>query len=169
MSEDSGSIFDFDAAEGPIDVVQSLAEHNAWTFDRLDEDQIAMEIAGQWHTYTITLACAHHESTLRLVCAFDVSPSQETLPAFYETLNLINNQCWFGSFVYWEEPQMVIWRSAVDLPEYTCLDSRQVEIMLGRTIASCDRFYPCLQLILWGRYTPEEAMQVGISEAYGRA
>ena len=51
----------------PIDLVETLAAHHEWEFDRIAEDQIAMAIEGQWRTYSITLAWSHHDETLRLV------------------------------------------------------------------------------------------------------
>ena len=41
----------------PIDIVEHLAEHHEWEFDRIEENQIAMVVQGQWRTYSITLAC----------------------------------------------------------------------------------------------------------------
>ena len=40
----------------PIDIVETLAEHHAWEFDRVTDDQIAMAVEGQWRTYSLTLA-----------------------------------------------------------------------------------------------------------------
>ena len=40
----------------PIDIVETLAEHHAWEFDRVTDDQIAMSVEGQWRTYSLTLA-----------------------------------------------------------------------------------------------------------------
>ena len=42
----------------PIDIVEHLAEHHDWDFDRVAEDQIAMAVEGRWRTYSITLAWA---------------------------------------------------------------------------------------------------------------
>jgi hypothetical protein len=41
--------------------------------------------------------------------------------------------------------------------------------MIGAAVMSCERFYPAFQLVTWGGRTPAEAMQIAISEAYGRA
>ena len=40
----------------PIDIVETLAEHHEWDFDRVADDQIAMAVEGQWRMYSITLA-----------------------------------------------------------------------------------------------------------------
>ena len=51
----------------PIDVVETLAEHYDWAFDRVAEDQIAMAIEGAWRTYSITLAWSAYDETLRMI------------------------------------------------------------------------------------------------------
>lgn len=40
----------------PIDIVENLASHHDWDFDRIADDQIAMAVEGQWRTYSLTLA-----------------------------------------------------------------------------------------------------------------
>ena len=52
----------------PIDIVETLAEHHNWDFDRIADDQIAMAVVGQWRTYSITLAWSDFDETLRMVC-----------------------------------------------------------------------------------------------------
>ena len=34
----------------PIDIVETLAEAQEWSFDRVADDQIAMAVEGQWRT-----------------------------------------------------------------------------------------------------------------------
>jgi hypothetical protein len=34
---------------------------------------------------------------------------------------------------------------------------------------AAERFYPCFQLACWGDATPAAAMDIAMSEAYGRA
>jgi hypothetical protein len=52
LSEDYAAMEDLH----PIDIVETLAEHHAWEFDRVTDDQIAMAVEGQWRTYSLTLA-----------------------------------------------------------------------------------------------------------------
>ena len=64
----------------PIDIVETLAEHHDWDFDRLGEDQIAMAVEGQWRTYSITLAWSAYDETLRMICSFEMDPPEHALP-----------------------------------------------------------------------------------------
>ncbi len=58
----------------PIDIVETIAEHHEWEFDRVADDQIAMAVEGQWRTYSITLAWSAYDETLRLICTFEMEP-----------------------------------------------------------------------------------------------
>jgi hypothetical protein len=75
----------------PIDIVEHLAEHHDWQFDRIHDDQIAMAVEGQWRTYSITLAWVASDETLRLICTFDMEPPKDRMPALMEALNAVND------------------------------------------------------------------------------
>ena len=94
----------------PIDLVEHLAEHHAWEFDRIHDDQIAMSVEGQWRNYSITLAWSAYDETLRMICTFEMEPPKATLPKLYEALNAINDRCWAGAYTYWEDQQLMVYR-----------------------------------------------------------
>jgi hypothetical protein len=41
--------------------------------------------------------------------------------------------------------------------------------MINAAVLSAERFYPAFQLVVWGNRPTQEALQVAIAEAYGRA
>ena len=45
----------------------------------------------------------------------------------------------------------------------------QIDTMIGAAVMSAERYYPAMQLLVWGGQSPEAALQVAIAEAYGRA
>ena len=153
----------------PIDIVESIAEIHEWEFDRIAEDQIAMAVEGQWRSYSITLAWSDYDETLRLICTFEMEPPAHRLPALYETLNAINDQCWAGSLTYWAQQKMMIWRYGLILAGGQFAGPDQIDTMIRAAVMSAERFYPALQLVAWGDRDPADALQVAIAEAYGRA
>ena len=153
----------------PIDIVESLAAHHEWDFDRISDEQIAMAVEGQWRTYSITLAWSSFDETLRLICTFDMDPPAETLPKTYELLNAINDQCWAGAFSFWEDQKMMVYRYGLVLAGGQVAGAEQIDTMIAAAVMSAERYYPALQLLIWGDRTPAEALQVAIAEAYGRA
>ena len=153
----------------PIDIVEHLAEHHDWDFDRIGDDQIAMAVEGQWRTYSITLAWSNYDETLRMVCSFEMEPPAERETELYELLNKMNDQCWAGAFTYWANQKLMVYRYGLVLAGGQMASPEQIDTMITAAVLSAERYYPAIQLVTWGNRTPEEAMQVAIAEAYGRA
>ena len=153
----------------PIDIVETLAANHDWDFDRIGDDQIAMAVEGQWRTYSLTLAWSGFEETLRLVCSYEMEPPQEQMPQLYELINLMNDQCWNGGFTYWEEHRLMLFRYGLLLSGGQVASPHQIDAMIQAAVTSCERYYPAIQLTTWAKQAPQQAMQVAIAEAYGRA
>lgn len=153
----------------PIDIVEHIAEHHAWDFDRVADDQIAMAVEGQWRTYSITLAWSGYDETLRLICTFEMEPPEEKLPLIYETLNRTNDMCWSGAFTYWAEQRLMVYRYGLVLTGGQMAGPEQIDQLIGAAVSAAERFYPAFQLVAWGDQSPAQAMNVAIAEAYGRA
>lgn len=153
----------------PIDIVEHLASDHDWDFDRIGDDQIAMAVEGQWRTYSLTLAWSGYEETLRLVCSFEMEPPQDKLPQVYELLNEVNDQCWAGGFTFWAEHKLMLFRYGLVLAGGQVASAEQIDTLINAAVANCERYYPAIQLAVWGGQPPREAIQVAIAEAYGRA
>ncbi len=153
----------------PIDLVEHIAEHHAWDFDRIAEDQIAMAVEGQWRTYSITLAWSAYDETLRLICTFEMEPPEHRIGELYEALNKINDMCWAGAFTWWAEQKLMVYRYGLVLAGEQIASPEQIDTMINAAVMSAERFYPAFQLVTWAERTPTDAVQVAIGETYGRA
>lgn len=153
----------------PIDIVEHIAEHHEWDFDRIGDDQIAMAVEGQWRTYSITLAWSGYDETLRLVCTFEMDPPEDQMGGLYELLNAMNDQCWAGAFTYWGEQKLMVYRYGLVLAGGQVASPEQIDTMINAAVLSAERYYPAIQLLVWGGRSPRDAMQAAIAEAYGRA
>jgi|SRR6056297_3512375 len=153
----------------PIDIVEHLAEHHDWDFDRIGDDQIAMAVEGQWRTYSITLAWSGYDETLRMVCTFEMEPPEDKLPVLYHTLNEVNDQCWAGAFTFWAAQKLMVYRYGLVMAGAPGVCPEQIDTLINTAVSSAERFYPAFQLVVWGDRTPRDAMQVAIAEAYGTA
>lgn len=153
----------------PIDIVEHIAEHHAWEFDRVADDQIAMAVEGQWRTYSITLAWSPYDETLRLICTFEMEPPEEKLPKLYEALNATNDKIWAGAFTYWHEQRLMVYRYGLVLTGGQYAGPEQIDRLISSAVGASERFYPAFQLVCRADREVEDALQVAIDEAYGRA
>jgi hypothetical protein len=153
----------------PIDIVETLAEHHAWEFDRVTDDQIAMAVEGQWRTYSLTLAWSPQDETLRLICTFEMEPPEDKISVLYDVLNRCNDMVWTGAFTWWAEQKLMVWRYGLLLSGGQIAGPEQIDRLIASAVMASERFYPAFQMVAWGDQTPAQAMKVAIAEAYGRA
>ncbi|RED11858.1 YbjN domain-containing protein [Pontivivens insulae] len=153
----------------PIDIVETLASHNAWDFDRVAENQIAMGIEGTWQTYSLSLAWSPYDETLRLVCTFDIEVAADARAALLEAIDGANDCIWSGSFTTWPEQKMIVFRYGLNLAGGASASGAQIDEMIASAVEACERFYPAFQLAVHGDGTPQEALGIAMTEAYGRA
>lgn len=153
----------------PIDLVESIAVHHEWKFDRIHDNQIAFAIEGQWRSYAITLAWSDYDQTLRLICNFEMAPPEDRLPALYECLNRTNDMCWSGAFTYWADQQLMVYRYGLVLAGDQMASAEQLDTMINAAILSSERFYPAFQLVTWAERSPAEALEIAMKDAYGTA
>ena len=165
LSEDFASIDDIH----PIDIVETLAEHHAWEFDRVTDDQIAMAVEGQWRTYSLTLAWSPQDETLRLICTFEMEPPPDKIAGLYDVLNRCNDMVWTGAFTWWAEQKLMVWRYGLCLAGGQIAGPEQIDRLISAAVMASERFYPAFQLVAWADHSPADAMKVAIAEAYGRA
>lgn len=153
----------------PIDIVETLATHNDWDFDRIGDDQIAMAIEGSWRTYSLSLAWSAFDETLRIICTFDMDPPAQKLAGLYHIMALANDESWHGSFNFWPDQKLMVFRYGLNLSGGASASAEQIDDMVAAAVSNCERYYPAFQLVCWGDESAERAMDIAFDEAYGRA
>lgn len=153
----------------PIDIVESLAEHREWDFDRVAEDQIAMAVEGSWRTYAVSLNWSARDETLRLICTFDLSVPDERRAEMAITTELANDLLHTGCFTLWRAQEVMVYRYGLTLAGGAVATAGQIDAMMRDAVQACERFYPAFQLAAFDTVSPEDAVAVAIAEGYGRA
>ncbi|MCC5991544.1 MAG: YbjN domain-containing protein [Rhodobacteraceae bacterium] len=153
----------------PIDIVETLAEHHAWDFDRMGEDQIAMAVEGQWRTYSLTLALSPGDDMLRLICTFEMDPPRTALPRLYDAINRANDMVWSGAFSFWESQNLMVWRYGLLLGADQTAEIEQIDRMMRSAVMAAERFYPAFQLVAWADHAPSQALEIALADAVGHA
>lgn len=153
----------------PIDIVETLAAHKSWEFDRITENQIAMEIEGTWHIYSLSLAWSAYDETLRLVCTFDLDIPSNRRAQILELIDGANDRIWLGNFTTWAEQGLIVFRYGLNLVGGAVATGTQINDMIATAVEACEQYYPAFQLCLEDGATAQQALGIAMSQAYGRA
>ncbi len=160
---------DFSRSGPPIDMFEQVVRAQGWRFERIEDDEMAAEVRGNWCDYSLHFAWAPELSAIHVTCAFDVHVPERKLARVYELLALINDRMWLGHFCLWAGEGLPMYRHAMPLRGAGRLAREQVEDVLEVAVSECERFYPAFQHLVWGGKGASDAIAAAMIETVGEA
>lgn len=156
-------------SEHPLDIMERLAAVHEWPFDRADENEISITVAGSWANYNIALTWLDEMEALHIACAFDLRVTPRQRASILELIAMINEQLWIGHFDLWSREDVAMFRHALLLAGGAEPNGRQCETILKLAVESCDRYFQAFQFVLWSDKAPAEALAAVMFETLGEA
>ena len=161
--------FDYERSEHPLDVVERLASINDWTFDRVEDDEMSISVAGAWTEYHIAFTWIEDMEAVHVACAFDLKVPERRRAELLQLVSLLNEQLWVGHFDLWSAQNVVMFRHALLLSGGAEPTRSQYESMLRTAIDACERHYQAFQFVLWAGKSAREALDSVLFETEGEA
>jgi hypothetical protein len=158
-----------DSSSHPLAVVEDIAAHNNWSFERSGEDEITIVSKGEWTDYQLSFTWMGDIEALHLACAFDMKIPPARRAEVQKLIALVNEQLWVGHFDLWTHTGMIMHRQALVLPGGLSASTAQCEAMLSNAILACERYYPALNFVVWAGKSPQEAMAAAMFDVEGEA
>lgn len=165
----SVSLVDERVPANPIDLIEQLMVANQWVFDRTNDEELAVEVAGRWCDYRMFFSWREDVSALHFSCAFDMRVPAAKLAPVHQLLSQVNEKLWLGHFDLWSEDGLPLFRHAVPLRGTSGASLEQLEDLVTAALRECDRFYPAFQFVVWGGKTPKEAVALSMIDPVGEA
>ena len=111
MLDDQWEQLDQDEAP-PVDMLAAFFEARGWLVDRVGEDELSVEIKGNWTSYQMRAVWRNEDHVLQILLLPEIRVPDEKKPVIYETLGLINEQLWLGHFDLWSNNNILLFRHA---------------------------------------------------------
>jgi hypothetical protein len=155
--------------EDPLDIIERIAARNHWSFDRNEEDEISISVAGGWSEYNIAFTWLAEVEALHVACAFSLKVPAARLMELASLVSLINEQLWIGHFDIWPNDGVIMFRHAILLAGGAELNGDQCQTVLASAVRACERYYQAFQFVVWAGKTGPEAISTVMLETQGRA
>lgn len=165
----SFSEFDAERSEHPVDIVERVAAHNSWSFDREQRDEICILVAGQWSEYNVAFTWLPDVEALHVSSSFDLKARPARRDELLRLAALINGQLWVGHFDFWTEDGLILFRHSLLLAGGLEASTKQCESMLANAVSACERYYQAFHFVAWAGKTAREAMDAAMFETIGSA
>jgi hypothetical protein len=158
-----------DRIEHPVDVVERLAALNEWAFDRADEDEISILVAGVWANYEVAFTWLPEMESLHVSCSFDLKVPARKRAEVSALVQLINEQLWLGHFDLWSRDDIVMFRHAHCLAGGARASDLQCRTIVNAALAACEKHYQAFQFVLWAGRGARESLELAMFETSGNA
>ncbi len=163
------SQIEFAQIENPVDLVERLAVHKQWSFDREEEDEISIVVTGSWTDYNVAFTWLPEIEALHVACAFDLKVPLARRNESLALISMINEQLWVGHFDIWPHDGVIMFRHALLLAGGATLNTMQCESALSQAVFACERYYQAFQFVIWAGKTSREALDTAMIETQGEA
>ena len=153
----------------PVDMIEHVASHNKWEFERSSDDEINLSVTGVWTNYNISLSWMEDFEALHLACAFDVKVPESRMLEVTRLLSLINEQMLIGHFDVWMREGAVMFRQTLLLNGGATPTGEQLECLMTSALESCERYYQAFQFAIWAGHSAEKSLEGALFETTGNA
>ena len=157
-----------DSKSHPINLLEEITISKNWIFERPIEDEIYIEVPTKYSNLIIQVNWLKNKSRIEIRSFFynkmDFSDNVE----IYKLLNLINNRINYGHFII-NENSFPTFKNSIIIKDYKSIKFDLLKELLNYAILESERFFPILQLVLWGGKKAEEAILFFDFKTEGRA
>jgi hypothetical protein len=155
--------------EHPVDVVERLAAMNEWAFERSDEDEISILVAGIWAQYEVAFTWLPETESLHVSCSFDLKIPARRRAEIVALVHQINAQLWLGHFDVWSHDDIVMFRHAHCLAGGAQASDAQCSTIVNAALSACENYFQAFQFVVWAGRSAREAMDMAMFETHGTA
>lgn len=153
----------------PVDMLAAFFEARGWSVDYVGEDELSVEIKGNWTSYQMRAIWRDEDHVLQILLLPEIRVPDEKKSVVYETLGLINEQLWLGHFDLWSNNNVLLFRHATLLGGSGLLGLDQAQTIVDLAIEEWERFYPVFQFVLWSDKSPQDAIAHAMVDTAGEA
>lgn len=153
----------------PIDVLEELVGANDWRFARHSDTELMFEISGHWSGYQMYFLWQHDMGALFFSCQLELRVPEAKRAQIYELLATVNEGLWIGHFDLVTDGAAPVYRHTVPLRGAAGASAEQLEDLIDAAVVECERFYPALQLVVWGGRSIADALTVARMDTAGQA
>lgn len=153
----------------PIDVLEELVLANDWPFTRSSDCELAVEVTGRWCCYQLCFLWDEMTQSMHFSAYLDTRIPSGMRNRVYELIAAVNERLWIGHFELGPEEGLPVFRHTLPLRGTFGASAEQLEDLMDTATMECERFYPALQLVVWGGRSVADAIATAVMDTLGEA
>ena len=160
----------FEDVSNPLDSVEEIMYANEWTFDRMTEDELTVQVSGRMGEYKLYFHWQEEFSAMRFRCEYDMDIKRAALDEAAKTMTAINSKLWLGHFDFQEGTDVPCFRHTTLFRGMTQTSGAEhLEDLVDIAISECERFFPVFDMLSRGHDHDPAQMQLALMPAAGES
>lgn len=162
----------YDDNENPLDNVEDVLNANNWVFDRMNDDELVVEVSGRSCGYKLFFIWQEDMNALQFCCQYDFTIEKNNLDQALKVLSSLNENLWMGHFEIPEQTSRPAFR-------HTCLlrglsggnSANFIEDLVDISLAQCERHFAAFHLLASANLhaANDQTMSLALMETVGRS
>ena len=152
----------------PINLLEEIIISKSWIFERPIENEIYIEVPTRYSNLIIQVTWLRKQGRIEIKSFFYNKMDFSNNIEIYKLLNLINNKIDYGHFII-DENKCPTFKNSIIIKDHKNIKFDLLREILNYAILESERFFPILQLVLWGGKKAEEAILFFDFKTEGRA
>ncbi len=159
-----------DHLANPLDCVEEFLDSNNWVFDRMNPDELMVQVAGKTGSYRLFFLWQEDMSAMQFCCQYDMVIPAASRDAACRALVTLNEGLWMGHFDIPRQTNIPSFRQTCLLRGASRGDSaEQIEDLLDISLAQCERYYPLFHFLAQATDLNDQNMTLAVMETVGQS
>ena len=151
----------------PLDLIEDIVISNNWEYERDSNDNIHVEVGGEWCDYQLSFGINEEYSLLYISCVLDINIPEHRLKDMYSFIVSLNEKLLIGHFEIWTDESWPVLKQSFPIPNNQSLCRSQLEQASILALKECDKFYPAFQIFAWENKDVKSTLQHLMLETEG--
>jgi len=158
----------FEDVSNPLDSVEEILYANEWVFDRMNEDELNVQITGKMGEYKLFFQWQEQYSAMQFTCVFDLDIKRDAMDLAAKTMTSINSGLWLGHFDFREGTEIPCFRHTTLFRGMTQTSGAEhIEDLVDIALAECERYYPVFDIFSRGLPANDADMKLALMNVAG--
>lgn len=160
----------FEDALNPLECIEDVLAAQNWQFDRMNEDELIVQIAGRACKYRLYFVWQDDMNALQMCCQFDMNIIDNNGAEASSALRMMNENLWMGHFDLPRDTNVPVFRYTSvfknkNRDELTMALQDVVDIAL----VQCERFQPVFQLLAVSNDICDAQLSLALMDTVGES
>ena len=156
--------------DNPIDRVEDVLSAHNWVFERVNDEELAVQVKGKACSYRLFFIWQEDMNALQFCAQYDMSINNDIRERITKTLANINEDLWMGHF---DLPQ----DTGIPSFRHTCLIrgmsdgaiADMIEDMMDIALVQCERHHAAFQLLSHSGANDDTMISLALMETVGES